>query len=89
MRHLNPDLVIDRLGLGAGGVVMRSLALMPSRHQLIDRFTDQVRPNVLSSRVVRTMANEVTRRAMVQYIEDGLFFPGLEEWADGFTEVRV
>jgi hypothetical protein len=89
MRHLNPDVVSDRLGLGAGGVVMRSLALMPSRHQLIDRFTDHARPNVVSSRVVRTMANEVSRRAMVQFIEDGLFFPGLEEWADGFTEVRA
>ena len=89
MRQLAPAVVQDRLQLGAPGFVMGVLGGLPKLHSTVGRFTGQPVPNPLDAITTRMMANEVARRATVNFIKDGPFLiPGLEAWSAGFQEIR-
>jgi hypothetical protein len=89
VRHLAPPPVRDRLSLGAPGVVMGVLETLPRRRATVGRFTAEEIANPVDATVTRMMANEVTRRAMVHFIQGGRFLiPGLEAWSAGFQEKR-
>ena len=89
VRHLSPPVVRDRLNLGAPGVFMGVLENLPRRRATVGRFTAQEVANPVDASVTRMMANEVTRRAMVHFIQGGRFLiPGLEAWSAGFQEIR-
>jgi hypothetical protein len=87
MRHLNPPIVRDRLALGGGGLLELVAGKLPRRRIDLGRFTRESSPNALTGRVVRIMANEVGRRALLRFLQDGqrFTFPGLEEWSDGLV----
>jgi hypothetical protein len=89
MRQLAPDIVATRLALGVQGVVMGTLKVLPGRQVTVGDFTGLKKPNLLNARVTRTIANEVTRRAIIQFVQEGFVIPGLEAWADGFEESRA
>ncbi len=85
MRTLAPDLVRDRLALGHNGVILRALGQLPRRRHVIDRFTSVQMPNRVSARLLRTLANDVTSRATVQFLHDPTFMiPGQEDWSSEF-----
>jgi len=87
MRQLAPPVVRDRLSLGGGGIVMSLLDQLPKRRVLGERFTASSAPNRLSGAVVRSMANEVTRRAILRFIRtEHLFIPGLNVWSEGLRD---
>lgn len=79
MRSLAPEVVRRRLGLGASGIVMRSLGQLPTRRRVVGRFTEIRTPNPVGARVLRLLANEVTSRASLRFARDGdLTIPGLD-----------
>ena len=81
MRALNPDVVSRRLNLGGNGLALRSLSLLPKRHYRTGRFTSVSAPNPIAGRVLRTMANEVTLRASLRFIDNPNFvFPAVGDW---------
>ena len=87
MRYFAPDVVQDRLLLGAPGVILGSMKHLSHRSRAGTSLTCARRRPRIEARIVRMMANEVTRRSMVHFIREseGQFvIPGLEEWADGF-----
>jgi hypothetical protein len=86
MRQLVPLVVLNRLGLGANGFFLSAVNSLPDRHVPIARFTGVCLPNPVNAFVLRMMANEVTRRSVVAFLEgDGPPFviPGLEAWSQG------
>jgi len=84
MRSLNPDVVRNRLNLGSNGVLMQSLSLMPNRKSRVAPFTSIEAPNKFASRVLRTLANDVTARASVHLGEKfELRMPGAPDWQYG------
>jgi hypothetical protein len=85
MRYYAPDVVQERLLLGAPGVILGSMKHL-SRNSIARASTTGAggRPRV-EARVIRMMSNEVTRRSMVHFIREGhIVIPGLEDWSDGF-----
>jgi mpaB/rubber oxygenase-like protein len=86
IRQLAPERVRDRLALGGGGIAS-DLADHLSPPVSAGKFTTLRHANPLTSRVLRVMANEVTRRNFVRLVEsteEPLFvIPGLDEWSSG------
>ncbi|MET0324940.1 MAG: oxygenase MpaB family protein [Ilumatobacteraceae bacterium] len=81
MRSLNPTVVGRRLNLGGNGFALRTLSLLPKRQHRTGRFTSVTSPNPISARVLRSLANEVTLRASLQFIDDPNFvFPAVGDW---------
>jgi hypothetical protein len=79
MRMLAPEVVRRRLSLGTNGLLLRAVGALPSRPQVVDRFTTLRVPNRLGGRVLRTLSNEVTSRAAMRFVRDGEFvIPGLD-----------
>jgi hypothetical protein len=82
MRILAPDVVRRRLALGHSGILIRALGQMPKRRKVVGRFTAISTPNPIVGRVLRRMANEVTSRAALRFLEGtDYFIPGLEDWS--------
>jgi hypothetical protein len=90
MRALNPDVVRRRLSLGHNGIVIRALGQLPKRRHVVGRFTAVHAPNAVTGRVLRMMANDVTARASLRFLQesDDFFIPGLEEWSGGLQSGR-
>jgi hypothetical protein len=87
MRQLADGVIRDRLALGGGGIVMSMLDLMPKREVLVDRFTVLHAPSGVGGTALRSMANEVTRRAVLRFIRnEDLFIPGLKMWSGGLRD---
>jgi ER-bound oxygenase mpaB/B'/Rubber oxygenase, catalytic domain len=89
MRELAPDVVRDRLGLGAHGLGMSLLDNLPNRTTTIGRFTKIRLPNVAKAATIRFMANTVTRDAVVSFLRSSdpppFVLPGLEDWSANLT----
>ena len=82
MRVLAPDVVRRRLTLGHSGILIRALGQLPKRRRVVGRFTAITTPNPIVGRVLRMMANEVTSRAALRFLEGtDYFIPGLEDWS--------
>lgn len=87
IRQLAPPVVRARLNLGGGGIVTALLDHLPEQELMVDRFTVERVPNKRGARALRLMANEVTRRATFQFLEDGrLLVPGLESWSASLVD---
>lgn len=87
MRELAEPVVRDRLSLGGGGILMSMLDLMPKRRLLIDRFTVVPAANRAGGAALRSMADEVTRRAVLRFVQkEELFIPGLDQWSGGLRD---
>ena len=84
MRELAPQVVRDRLGLGASGLCMSLLDNLPNRKATIGWFTTIRMPNTVRAATIRYMANTVTRDAVISYLRSTtpppFVLPGLEEW---------
>ncbi len=85
MRYFAPDVVQERLLLGAPGVILGSMKHL-SRHSIARADATCARGRRRAEgRVIRMMSNEVTRRSMVHFIREGhIVIPGLEDWSGGF-----
>jgi hypothetical protein len=87
MRQLAPSVVGDRLGLGANGLIFTALNGLPRRQVPVARFTRLTTPNPFQARVLRAMANTVTRQTVVAWLRSDeqppFILPGLEQWASG------
>jgi hypothetical protein len=85
MRELAPDVVRDRLGLGASGLSMSLLHNLPHRKATIGWFTTIRMPNTVKAMTIRYMANTVTRDAVISFLRSTnpppFVMPGLEDWS--------
>lgn len=85
IRELAPHVVRDRLGLGASGLCMSLLDILPQRTTTIAWFTKIRVPNVAKAATLRFMANTVTRDAVVSFVRSTdpppFVLPGLEDWS--------
>jgi ER-bound oxygenase mpaB/B'/Rubber oxygenase, catalytic domain len=85
MRELAPHVVRDRLGLGAGGLTMSVLDMLPHRTATIGWFTKIRLPNMAQAATLRFMANTVTRDAVISFLRSTdpppFVLPGLEDWS--------
>lgn len=87
VRSLAPPFVRDSLLLGGGGVVTSLADLLPGRGSGADDFAAPVFRNPLDAKILRLMANDVTRRATIHFLRSGqLSFPDLDEWSDGLVD---
>jgi hypothetical protein len=77
MRLLVPQLVCDRLALGATPGSDFVTSTLPKGLAITGRFTHVVRPNRVGGRVIRTMCTDVSSRYFTLLIEEGLVIPGL------------
>jgi ER-bound oxygenase mpaB/B'/Rubber oxygenase, catalytic domain len=84
MRELAPQVVRDRLGLGASGICMSILDNLPRRTATIGWFTRIRTPNTVKATTIRFMANAVTRDAVISFLRSTepppFVLPGLEDW---------
>jgi hypothetical protein len=84
MRELAPQVVRDRLGLGASGLCMSLLDNLPHRKATIGWFTTIRMPNTVKATTIRYMANTVTRDAVISFLRSTnpppFVLPGLEDW---------
>jgi ER-bound oxygenase mpaB/B'/Rubber oxygenase, catalytic domain len=69
IRQLAEPVVRDRLSLGGGGIVMSMLDLLPKRRLMPDPFTVVPAANRAGGAALRSMADEVTRRAVLRFVE--------------------
>jgi hypothetical protein len=69
IRVLAPEIVRKRLSLGANGLVLGAVMSLPTHRVLIDQFTALSAPNRVSGRALRMMANDVTARAAVRFMQ--------------------
>jgi hypothetical protein len=87
MEMLSPQVVVDRLGLGAPGLPLSFLRHLPPIPRTIGPFTRISKQNPVSGATLRFMANEVARRAVVSFLDASkhapFVLPGLEEWSSG------
>ena len=82
MRTLAVSKVRTRLNLGGNGLVLGALARLPPRRVLTERFTMWSAPNGVAARTLRMMANDVTTRAAVRFLDsDDFVVPGSSDWA--------
>jgi hypothetical protein len=82
MRALADNRVRTRLNLGGNGLVIGALSRLPARRVLTERFTMWSAPNVAAARMLRMMANDVTSRAAVRFLDsDDFVLPGSSDWA--------
>jgi hypothetical protein len=81
-RTLAPPVVRDRLALGGGGLVQVMSETLPKRRVTIDRFTALELEDPIGGRMLRMMANQVTRQAMLRF--GPIELPGFtEHWFAG------
>jgi hypothetical protein len=87
VRSLAAPFVRDSLLLGGGGVVTSLADLLPGRGPDTDEFAAPGFRNPLDAKIMRLMANDVTRRATIHFLRSGrLSFPDLDEWSDGLLD---
>ena len=84
MRCLAPPDVCNRLGLGSGGLLEAGLLRLPGRRLTRDG-ADRTAANSIRGGSLRLMANYVTRRSIVGFLQGDPPFviPALENWTIG------
>jgi hypothetical protein len=71
VRALADPVVRDRLGLGSGGIIQALADGTPRRRFRVDRFTTLESAGPVGGTILRQMANQVTRRSILDFMRDG------------------